>query len=76
MPPTLALLIPILLTLAGCDLLRQDPPNKTTPQGRNDIKNVRAALPLTSQMTRTHIENKKHELAHDLIHLISIQAHL
>ncbi len=36
MPPTLALLIPILLTLAGCDLLRQDPPDAPLEPGRRD----------------------------------------
>lgn len=36
MPPTLALLIPILLTLAGCDLLRQDPPEAPLEPGRRD----------------------------------------
>lgn len=36
MPPTLALLIPILLTLAGCDLLRQDVTDEPLPPGRRD----------------------------------------
>lgn len=36
MPPTLALFISLLITLAGCDLLRQDDPYKPLPPGRRD----------------------------------------